>query len=87
MGSTYTIKNQHTQHFITCTVHQWTDVFTRNEYIEILLDSIRFCQSSKGLQVYTWVIMSNHIHMIVNSNKKISVITCRDRGKRRRIFV
>ena len=50
-------------------LHQWADVFTRKEYIDILLESIRFCQSTKGLQVYAWVLMSNHIHMIVGTNK------------------
>ncbi|WP_316770030.1 REP-associated tyrosine transposase [Pedobacter frigiditerrae] len=69
MGLTYTIKNQEGQYFITCTVHQWADVFTRELYKEILLDSIRHCQKHKGLQVYGWVLMSNHIHMIISSNK------------------
>ena len=69
MGLTYTIKNQEGQYFITCTVHQWIDVFTRELYKEILLDSIRHCQKHKGLQVYGWVLMSNHIHMIIRSNK------------------
>ena len=69
MGLTYTIKNQGGQYFITCTVHQWIDVFTKEVYKEILLDSIRHCQENKGLQVYGWVLMTNHIHMIISSNK------------------
>ncbi len=69
MGLSYTIKNQHAPHFITCTVHQWVDVFTRAEYINILLDSIRYCQKHKGLEVHSWVIMSNHFHMILSSKK------------------
>ena len=64
MGLSYTIKNQHAPHFITCTVHQWVDVFTKIEYVNILLDSIRYCQEHKGLEVHSWVIMSNHFHMI-----------------------
>ena len=70
MGYAYTIKNQQGQYFITCTVHQWVDVFTRRQYIDILLDSVRFCQLNKGLKVYGWVIMSNHFHMIVASEKE-----------------
>ena len=58
MGLTYTIKNQSGQYFITCTVHQWADVFTRREYADILLDSIRFCQQRKGLLVQT---LKSHI--------------------------
>jgi putative transposase len=56
MGLTYTIKNQKGQYFITCTVHQWIDVFTRELYKEILFDSIQHCQKHKGLQVYGWVL-------------------------------
>ncbi len=70
MGSPYTIKDHHGLYFVTFTVHQWVDVFTRREYKDIVLDSIRFCQKEKGLLVYGWVIMSNHIHMIISSNGK-----------------
>jgi REP element-mobilizing transposase RayT len=69
MGLTYTIKNQEGQYFITCTVNQWIDVFTRDLYREIVLDSIRYSQQNKGLEVYAWVLMINHIHMIVSSDK------------------
>ena len=54
----------------TCTVHQWVDVFIRKEYVEILLESIRFCQNKKGLKIYAWDIITNHIHMIVGSDKE-----------------
>jgi REP element-mobilizing transposase RayT len=70
MAFAYTIKDQHGLYFITCTVHQWVDVFTRRQYVEILLDSLRFCQKEKGLQIYAWVIMSNHIHLIIKSEKE-----------------
>jgi REP element-mobilizing transposase RayT len=69
MGLSFTIKNQHAPHFITCTVHQWVDVFTRAEYVNILLGSIRHCQKHKGLEVHSWVIISNHFHMILSSKK------------------
>jgi len=69
MALTYTIRNQYSQHFITSTVHQWTDVFTRKEYIDILLASIRYCQQHKGLKVYAWVVMTNHVHLIISSDK------------------
>lgn len=76
MGQTYRIYDQQGQYFITCTVHQWVDVFTRKEYVEILLDSLRYCQQHKGLEIYGWVVMSNHIHLIVSSkgNKLSDII-------------
>ena len=70
MAHTYRIYDQHGQYFITCTVHQWVDVFTRKDYVEILLNSIRYCQKNKGLMVYAWVVMTNHIHMIISSDKE-----------------
>jgi len=37
--------------FTTSNVVEWLDIFTRNRYLEIILDSIRFCQLNKGLQI------------------------------------
>lgn len=39
---------------------------TRKEYVDILLDSLRFCQKNKGLNIYAWVIMTNHVHLIIS---------------------
>jgi len=58
----YKADDQAGVYFITCTVHQWADVFTRKLYVEILLNSIRYCQQNKGREVNAWVVMSNHIH-------------------------
>jgi putative transposase len=69
MSYEYRIKDQHAIYFITSTVHQWVDVFTRQDYINILIESLKYCQKEKGLKIYAWVIMSNHIHLIVQSEK------------------
>lgn len=70
MALEYRVKDQFGMYFITCTVHQWIDVFTRKEYVDILLDSLRHCQQNKGLKIYAWVVMTNHIHLIVSSDKE-----------------
>jgi putative transposase len=69
MAHTYRIYDQEGLYFVTFTVHQWVDVFTRKAYADILLDSIRYCQAHKGLRVYAWVLMSNHCHLIVDAEK------------------
>ncbi|NMM48441.1 REP-associated tyrosine transposase [Marinigracilibium pacificum] len=69
MGFEYRIRDQYATHFITITVNQWVDVFTRQDYINILIESLKFCQINKGLEIYSWVIMSNHLHLIVSSEK------------------
>ena len=40
------------------------DVFTRKLYKDIVIDAIHYCQKHKGLRLHSWVIMSNHIHLI-----------------------
>ena len=66
MAYAYKIHDQQGLYFITCTVHQWVDVFTRKDYADIVVQSLRFCQENKGLEIYAWVIMSNHIHLIIS---------------------
>ena len=55
--------------FTTSTVIDWMDVFTRLVYKHIVLDSLKFCQEQKGLDIYAWVLMTNHLHMIVGSRR------------------
>jgi REP element-mobilizing transposase RayT len=51
-------------YFTTSTVAGWTDIFTREMYKTILIDSIRHCQQNQGLQLHAWVLMTNHLHTI-----------------------
>ena len=55
-----------TVYFITITVIDWVDVFTREEYKRIIADSLDFCRKTKGLRIYAWVLMTNHIHLITS---------------------
>lgn len=71
MGFAYQIKNQSAVHFLTFTVHQWADVFTSSAYVDILLESLEFCQKEKGLEIYAWVIMNNHCHLIISAKNKL----------------
>ena len=54
-------------YFITFATVSWVDVFTRRDYKDIVVESLRFCQKEKGLQLYAWVIMSNHVHLIARA--------------------
>lgn len=67
MEGGYKIRNQAAIHFITFAVVEWVDVFSRKEYRDIVLESIRFCQAEKGLLLHSWCIMSNHLHLIVSA--------------------
>jgi REP element-mobilizing transposase RayT len=63
----YVIRDQKKIHFITCTVVDWVDVFTRKLYRDIVVDCFKYCIANKGMLLYGYVIMSNHIHLIVQS--------------------
>ena len=54
-------------YYVTLTVVGWIDVFTRKEYVYELMKNIKYCQENKGLEVYAYVIMSNHLHMIARA--------------------
>ena len=66
MAETYRVYDPGGVCFVTFTVHQWVDVFSRAVYVQLLLENLRYCQQNKGLQIYAWVIMSNHCHLIIS---------------------
>ncbi|MGK0285442.1 MAG: REP element-mobilizing transposase RayT, partial [Salibacteraceae bacterium] len=55
-------------YFLTFQVVEWVDVFTRKTYRDIIIQSLKFCQENKGLEIYGYVIMSNHIHLLLRSD-------------------
>ncbi len=65
--SRYTIILPDQPHFITCTVLNWLPVFTRSDTVQIVLDSLAFLQG-EGLKIYGWVILENHLHLVVQSD-------------------
>jgi len=52
-------------YFVTFTIIDWLPVFIDPEPTQIIVDSLQFCIREKGLRINAYVIMPNHIHMIV----------------------
>jgi putative transposase len=67
----YLIRDQFAHHFVTLSVCGWIDLFSRRQYRDIFLESISFCQRKKQLEVNAWVIMSNHVHMILRATGQV----------------
>lgn len=61
-------------YFITPTIKNWYYIFDRHNRWQILADSIKFCQANKGLEVFAYVFMLNHLHMIVRAPDLIGVL-------------
>jgi REP element-mobilizing transposase RayT len=55
-------------YFVTCTVVGWLPIFTRPEAVEVVFDSWRYVQQSQGLEIYGYVILENHLHLIAKAD-------------------
>ena len=53
-------------YFVTLTVTNWIDVFTRRIYNDLIIENLTWCQQNKKLNIYAYVIMTNHIHLVAN---------------------
>ncbi|MBT1690468.1 REP-associated tyrosine transposase [Dawidia soli] len=65
MSRKYKFQDQEAVYFVTFTTIYWLDIFIRQEYKDIFLDSLRYCQENKGLELYAYCIMSSHVHLIL----------------------
>lgn len=67
MSRNYKFHNPEGVYFVSFAVVAWLDVFTRNEYKNIIMDSLRFCQQKKGMEIFAWCVMTSHIHLVFRS--------------------
>jgi REP element-mobilizing transposase RayT len=67
MPTGYEMDKPDGMYFLTFTVVDWVDVFTRQCYRDIITDSLAYCRKEKGLKVWGYTIMSNHMHSILSA--------------------
>ena len=65
--SRYSIRESHCPHFITATINNWLPVFTQPEAVNIILDSWRFLQQKSWFEIFGYVILENHLHLVARS--------------------
>lgn len=53
-------------YFVTLTITNWVDLFTRRIYSDFIIDNLAYCQKHKKLNIYAYVLMTNHLHLIAN---------------------
>ena len=71
MGRKYAIRDQQAIHFVTFTVINWIDLFIRDEYRQIITDSLNYCSRHKGLNVHAYCIMTSHVHLILGVRAEV----------------
>ena len=63
-SESYIIRDQHAVHFLTFTVIDWIDIFTRASYKIEIANALEYCQKNKGLRLFAWCLMTNHLHLV-----------------------
>lgn len=67
MSRNYKFHNPDGLYFVSFAVVGWLDVFTINEYKDLFLESLEFCQKNKGMEIHAWCIMTSYVHLIFRS--------------------
>ena len=75
------VSDQNSAYFLTLTIEGWMDIFTRKEYKLEVVNSLNFCVERKGLEIFAWVIMSNHCHLILRAKEENLADIIRDLKK------
>ena len=59
--------------FITNSIFKKTYVFHQRRYAEIVMSSLRYCVEHQWFELYAYVMMPNHIHLILRTNGNQSI--------------
>jgi putative transposase len=62
--SRYRFGDEHYPHFMTSTVVAWLPVFSTPEFAKVILESWRFLQAQRDIDMLAWVMLENHLHWI-----------------------
>ena len=67
MSEKYKIWDQEKAYFLTLTVVGWIDVFTKRNHKITIIDSLKYCQKEKGLELFGYCLMPSHLHLLARS--------------------
>ncbi len=63
--SRYKIKERYYPYFITTSVVDGISLFAESELSEIVLNSLEYLQNELDITLYAYVLMHNHVHMVI----------------------
>ena len=68
------MQDEYFPQFFTATIHEWIHLLDENTVKDIIINSFRFLVKEKKVTIYSFVIMSNHLHIIwrINNPNKLS---------------
>ena len=74
MRSRYGIVDSEGIYFLTATIVEWIPAITGCDACDVIVDSLRYCREHKGLRVYAYVILDNHIHLVADAPDLTGVV-------------
>ena len=69
MRSNYKLQNTDYPYFITSTIVNWIRLFDENEFKHLLFQNLIFYQSKYEIEIFAYVIMPDHFHMVCKSEQ------------------
>ncbi len=61
-------------YFVTFTIVEWIPIFIKQRYCDIIIRNLEFYRREQGLRIHYLVIMPEHIHIILSSEKDVGNI-------------
>jgi REP element-mobilizing transposase RayT len=74
MRSRYQIIENNSIYFITSTIVEWIPVFIKKEYFDIIVESLSYCRQKKGLKLFAYVVLDNHVHFVASADNLSQII-------------
>lgn len=69
MSTKYKATTTDQAYFITITTVGCIDVFTRLNQKNNIINTLKYCQENKGLEIYAYCLMSSHLHLLCHATK------------------
>ena len=69
MSRKYIFLNPEGLYFVSFATVYWTDIFVREDYFQTMIESLDFCRKEKGMEIYSYCIMTSHIHLIFRAKE------------------
>ena len=63
------IKAENELHYLTFGIIEWIDIFSNRQFRDMVIESLKYCRENKGLQLYVFVIMTNHMHLVAKAKE------------------
>jgi REP element-mobilizing transposase RayT len=67
MSRKHKFHNKEGIYFVSFATVYWIDVFVREYYFQIIVDSLRYSIENLGMELYCWCIMPSHVHLIFSA--------------------